>query len=151
MTEYYKTPSSVIVLLLKKDGGETYVLCQKRKNTGFADGLWDFSCSGKVEEGETMREAAVREAGEELGITINPDNLRFAALGHKRDKGCGLTFYKAYFTLTVYEGEPSICESEKCAELKWFALSDLPSDIMEEDKVAAATFLRGEHYFEYGW
>ena len=41
-------------------------------------GLWDVSVSGAVVSGEGSREAAVREAREELGLSFAPDELTFA-------------------------------------------------------------------------
>ena len=72
MKERFLTPSAAIVMLLKDDGGATKVLLQRRQNTGFMDGKWDLSCSGHVEHGESISEAAAREAKEELGVTVLP-------------------------------------------------------------------------------
>lgn len=40
-------------------------------------GLWDISVAGHIASGEGSREAAVREAAEELGIAIDPQELEF--------------------------------------------------------------------------
>lgn len=149
--EIYKTPSAVILLLLRKVGGKTQVLLQRRRNTGFADGLWDFSCAGKVEIDETMTAAAVREAEEELGVTVTADDLRFAVLVHKCDKPCNLVYYNAYFICTDFTGEPRVCETGKCSEIKWFDLDALPEDLIDDRKCALKAYLSGVHYIEYGW
>lgn len=149
--EVYKTPSAVILLLLRNVGDKTQVLLQRRQNTGFADGLWDFSCAGKVEKDETMTQAAVREAKEELGVTVNADGLRFAVLVHKCDKPCNLVYYNAYFICDVFEGEPRVCETGKCSEIKWFDLNGLPEDLIDDRKCALKAYLNGERYLEYGW
>lgn len=47
------------------------------------------SPSGHLEEGEPVIDGAVREAGEEVGVTINPDDLAFAHVVHYRAPGCG--------------------------------------------------------------
>ncbi len=147
MKEYFKTPSASIVMLLK-DGK---ILLQRRQNTGFMDGLWDLSCSGHVEHGESMSVAAAREAKEELGITVSPDKLHFFALVHKREEEWDLTYYNAYFVCTEYEGELHIAEPEKCSELKWFDLNDLPDDLINDRKQALQAYFNGVHYIEYGW
>lgn len=50
MKERFLTRSVVILMLIRdtKDGEE--ILLQKRQNTGYADGYYDLSASGHVEE-----------------------------------------------------------------------------------------------------
>lgn len=147
----YKTPSAIILVLERNVGGKKQILLQRRRNTGFADGLWDFACAGKVEEGETLAQTVVREAREELGICVSADELNFLCLVHKRDEQFNLTYYNAYFGCTEFVGEPKICESEKCSDLRWFDSDNLPDDLIEDRRQAYKTNLNGVHYLEYGW
>ena len=151
MSEPYLTPSAVILMLMRERGGKKQVLLQRRQNTGFADGLWDFSCAGHVEQGESMTSAAVREVKEELGVTVTAQNLQFAVLLHKCDKPFNLVYYNAYFVCTEFVGEPRIAEPEKCSELRWFDLDNLPDDLIDDRKCALKAYLDGVHYIEYGW
>ena len=151
MKEHFCVPSASIVMRLRNEGGKTQVLLQRRQNTGFMDGLWDLSCSGHVEHGESMTEAAAREAKEELGVTVAVDKLKFFTFVHKREKEWDLTYYNAYFVCTEFIGEPKICEPEKCSELKWFDLENLPDDLINDRKCAIKAYLDGVHYIEYGW
>ncbi len=151
MKQYFLTPSASILMLIKKDGGKTRVLLQRRQNTGFMDGLWDLSCSGHVEHGENMTRTAVREAKEELGITINPPDVKFFTFVHKREKEWDLTYYNAYFVCGQFSGEPRIAEPEKCSELKWFDIDNLPDDLINDRKHAVKAYFDGVHYIEYGW
>lgn len=149
--EIYKTPSAIILILMRESEGVKQILLQRRRNTGFADGLWDFSCAGKVEDGETMTKAAVREAKEEMGIDVNAENLRFAVFVHKCDKPFNLVYNNVYFVCEKFIGEPEICESEKCSELKWFEVGNLPDDLITDRKEAVKAYLNGVHYIEFGW
>jgi len=151
MSERFSVPSASIVMLIKCECGKRKVLLQRRQNTGFMDGLWDLSCSGHVEHGESMSEAAAREAKEELGITITPNQLKFFALIHKREEEWDLTYYNAYFVCENFSGEPQIGEPQKCSELKWFDLDNLPDDLINDRKQAVKAFFEGVHYIEYGW
>lgn len=151
MCERFKVPSASILMLVKVVDGRKKVLFQRRHNTGFADGMWDLSCSGHVERGESMRQALVREAKEELGITVSLEALSFFALVHKHDEEEDITYYNAYFSCDTFEGEPQICEREKCSQLEWMDIDDLPKDLIEDRRLAVKAFKSGTHYFEYGW
>lgn len=83
MKEKFRTLSAVMLILTRKnDDGQEEVLLQKRKNTGYMDGYWDFSASGHVENHESMKMATVREAKEELGIDVKIEDLEFISLIH---------------------------------------------------------------------
>lgn len=77
---------------------------------------------GKVERGESPRDAAVREMREELGVRIKPQDLR--PLGFAED---GALLLLVYYT-TAWEGEPQGVEGQR---LRWvtaaeLAVTDLP-------------------------
>ena len=61
----------VVAAILLRDGekGQEYLLAQRPAGKVYA-GYWEFP-GGKVEAGETLREALVRELQEELGITVD--------------------------------------------------------------------------------
>src|SRR3989337_1145688 len=47
-------------------------------------GMWDVSAAGHVSAGENPWDTAVREAAEELGVEIRPDELRHIATQRER-------------------------------------------------------------------
>lgn len=151
MAERFATPSAAVLMLLRMKDGKMQVLLQRRANTGFADGLWDLSCAGHVEENEPMTATVVREAQEELGITIDRKDLKFFSFVHKRDEACGLTYYNAYFYCRSFQGEIKIREAEKCSEIGWFDLLDLPKDLIDDRRRAVQCYFSGRRYVEYGW
>lgn len=51
------------------------------KKRGFGEGKWN-GAGGKVEEGETIVQAASRELMEETGINIAPDKLEARGVLH---------------------------------------------------------------------
>ena len=57
------------ILLRDVEGGVEYLLARRPEGKVYA-GYWEFP-GGKVEPGETLRQALVRELQEELGITID--------------------------------------------------------------------------------
>ena len=60
---------AVAILLRKNERGTEFLLAQRPPGKVYA-GYWEFP-GGKVEAGETLREALVREIQEELGVTID--------------------------------------------------------------------------------
>ena len=66
----------VVHLHLTDAEGRVYL--QKRSmKKDIAPGLWDTAVGGHVDWGETLQEALVREAREELGLHIDPQQVRF--------------------------------------------------------------------------
>lgn len=149
MDKRFCTPSAVIVLLLKNVDGKRKILLQRRQNTGFADGMWDLSCSGHVERGESMKDTCVRECREELGVIIDKNDLSFLTFIHKKDGE--IVYYNAYFCCNNFIHEPTICESNKCSEISWFDINELPNDLIEDRKVAVKSIFTDEKYIEFGW
>jgi 8-oxo-dGTP pyrophosphatase MutT (NUDIX family) len=91
---------AVQLVLLNKDGD---VLCVSRKDNHSAFGL----VGGKVDDGETPEEAAVRETKEETGLDIS--NLRLVFSMHRNG-------YMGYTYLADWEGEISTDEDHV---VKW--------------------------------
>ena len=149
MSERFKVPCAVMLMLIREQDGKEQILLQKRQNTGFADGFYDFAASGHVEDGEPMRVAMCREAKEELGIDVAPDGLEFVCLIHK-NLGKGI-YVNMYFRARKWCGEPVINEPTKNAELKWFDIDRLPDNLVSDRKQAVLNYKNGVKYCEYGW
>lgn len=138
------------VLLTREVDGTQYVLLQERCNTGVFDNMYDVSCSGHLEWGESCQDAAVREAKEELGIVLKKENLNFvAALNIKCNEG--RQFISMAFQTDVFLGEPHIVECNKCRNLKWFSIDKLPSNLSGPAKEIIASYFNGNHYVESGY
>ena len=63
------------VIIMKTTDGQ-YIMQQRSLKAKYSPGEWDVTGGGVV-SGETSAEAAVREAKEELGVTVEPENLRY--------------------------------------------------------------------------
>ncbi len=87
------------------------------------NGLWD-KFGGLVDVGETLAEAAIREAKEEINVDIRlirPLGIFDSRLWHTRTKA---HMYHAMFLAEIVAGEPSI--SHEVTELGWFKEDALP-------------------------
>ena len=131
MKERFKTLSAVMLLLTRiNEQGQEEVLLQKRKNTGWMDGYWDFSASGHVENNESMKMATIREAKEELGIDVKIQDLEFMAMLHQKTPSTEQIYYNGHFKATNWKGELKVNEPNKCEEIKWFAWDNLPENFI---------------------
>ena len=71
MEEKYYSRLAVNLVLTRINNGRKEILLQLRQNTGYMDNMYDFACSGHVDKGESYTQALIREAKEEIGISIN--------------------------------------------------------------------------------
>ena len=147
MSENSKAYSAVFPLILSED--KQKILLHLRQNTGYQDGKWDTAASGHVDAGESAKMAASRECQEEIGIIVKSEHLEFAHLSHHFSES-GRTYYHLYFLVTDYDGEPMIMEPEKCTDLKWFSLNDLPHPMVPARKIAIEAWKKGHFYTEIG-
>ena len=99
------------------------------------DGHWAAAAAGHVERGETAYDAAHREALEELGVSdldldfeFTMQRTQFAEPIDER--------VDFFFTARSWSGEPRIVEPEKCAELRWCLLDDLPDPVVPHEAYA---------------
>ncbi|MEV0347686.1 NUDIX domain-containing protein [Nonomuraea sp. NPDC050680] len=129
-------------VMLVRDG---MVLLGKRAGTGYGDGQWHLP-SGHLEPGESVVGAAIREAREEVGVTIRPEDLEFAHVMHRAPDRVGL-----FFVARKWAGEPYNAEPHKCAALAWRPLGRLPDDTIGYPAEAIARVLEEEPFALYGW
>ena len=83
---------------------------------------WD-TIGGQVEDGESLDDALVREAREEVGVT--PTRFRLiATVRERRPELYGDARHHIYAVTAWHGGEPSnICDEH--TELKWFSVDDM--------------------------
>jgi 8-oxo-dGTP diphosphatase len=115
----------VVGAVIMNDAEE--ILCAKRSKTMSLAGLWEFP-GGKIEPGESPREALVREIQEELGCTVEIGAFVTS---------CTHEYPHVIVTLDTYfarimDGTPTPSEHE---QLKWLRVDQLntldwaPADI----------------------
>ena len=131
-------PAAYVVLLRPLPGSELpEVLLQMRRNTGYMDGHWACGAAGHVDPGESVLEAAVREAREELGILIAPDDLEpLTAMHRSGDVGGAAVEQRVDFFLACrrWSGRPEVREAGRSAGLTWFPLTRLPERVPPHER-----------------
>ena len=86
--------------------------------------------------------AAVREAKEELGIEIKVQDIGDTFVVNRKNKSLP-AYYDVYFEVVKYSGTITINEPEKCSELVWCDLYNLPEDMIDYEKEAIENNLNG--------
>lgn len=70
MSDRFMNPSAVMLLLSRMHDGNEEILFQKRNNTGYCGGFYDFLASGHVDANESMKHAMCREAKKNLELKL---------------------------------------------------------------------------------
>ncbi len=148
MGKHFKSFSTIFPIILQEKDDTIQILLHRRKNTGYQDGKWDIAASGHVDEGETAKMAVVRECAEELGIDVKIKDLSFVHLSHRVSNTGGRTYYDIYFVVNKYHGIPKVIEPDKCSELRWFKIDDLPNEIIDIRKIALDNYRNDIQYSE---
>lgn len=128
--ERHQNKMAVFLILTRQNNGKTEILLQERYNTGYMDGKYDAACSGHVEKGESFSMALVREAKEEIDLTIDEKDLKLVQLIHSYKED----YINVFFTTNKYVGTPKIMEPTKCNSLEWFDIKNLPENIFPRVK-----------------
>jgi 8-oxo-dGTP pyrophosphatase MutT (NUDIX family) len=121
------------------------ILLQLRQNTGYRDGHWACAAAGHVEDGESVFEAAVREAAEEVDVAVQVADLE-PLTGMHRTHGNGRPIDERvdfFFACRRWVGEPRRREPAKQADLQWFPLDDLPSPVVPHESAVFDAFRSG--------
>ncbi|HBP01330.1 MAG: ADP-ribose pyrophosphatase [Candidatus Moranbacteria bacterium GW2011_GWE1_49_15] len=137
--ERFKLIVAVYCMLIKNGK----ILMLRRFNTGYEDGNYSFP-AGHVEEGESFKETAVREAKEEIGIDVKLEDISLAHVMHRVPLGRISVFMKA----EKWEGVIRNIEPEKCDDLSWFNLDVLPKNTIPYIKKTIEDYKQKNVYSE---
>ena len=109
-----------VVAALIFDDSNRFLICKRpeHKKRGL---LWEF-VGGKVEPGETLKQALIRECKEELDVTISAGDL-FMEVTHTYPD---LTVHLSVFRAAIKEGSINLLEH---CDAKWIT----PKDISKYD------------------
>lgn len=135
-------PTSHLILI--KDGK---ILLSRRFNTGWGDGMYSV-VAGHLEGGETFLQAMSREAKEEAGIDIDVSDMRVVHVVHRKSDEERVD---VFISADRWKGEPRVMEPEKCDDMGWFPVDELPENVVPYVRQAIGMVLKGEAYSEHGW
>lgn len=123
------------------------ILLLRRYNTGYEDGNYSV-VAGHVEANESVIEAGVREAMEEVGVKVNSSDIKIVGIMHRKSNDERVDFF-AY--VDCWEGEIKNLEPKKCDELLWCKRAELPQNTIGYIKKALDYSDNSIWYDEFGW
>ena len=130
---------SSIYLIIKNDKNQ--LLLQRRQGTKLWPGFLALP-AGHIDEGENAYEALLRESKEELNILVNINDITDVFVVNRKNKSLS-PYYDVYFEISKYDGKIVINEPEKCSELLWADINNLPADMIKFEKEAINNNLKG--------
>lgn len=136
-----------VYLILEKDNK---FLLSRRFNTGYEDGNYSF-VAGHLNGDETLMQAMIREAKEEIGIDIKPENLEVVHVMHRKTPNENEERIDFFIAAKKWNGKPKNMEPHKCDDLNWFVLNNLPSNVIPYIRQAIGCVFKNIFYSEYGW
>jgi 8-oxo-dGTP diphosphatase len=143
MAERYRLIPEVYLILERDDR----VLLLRRFQTGYEDGNYGL-VAGHLEAGESAAQGILREAREEAGLDLRPEDIELVHVVHRsaRDGCMGL-----FFRCRRWRGEPLNAEPHKCDDLSWFAYDGLPANTIPYIREALTLARVGVGYSDEGW
>ena len=132
-------------IFLMNDSDE--ILLLRRCNTGYEDGKYSV-IAGHLDGCEEVRTAAIREAREEGGIEIRLSDIEVVGVMHKNVEEERVSFFLA---ASRWQGDVINMEPDRCDDLSWHSVHDLPPNMVPYVRQALENFLNGRFYSSWGW
>jgi 8-oxo-dGTP pyrophosphatase MutT (NUDIX family) len=139
---------SGVHLFIKK---KSKILLLRRFNAQWENGKYS-TIAGHLDGHESVIDAAVREAKEEAGITIEPKDLEVVHVMHRRYNPKSKSYREfVLFFLTVkkWKGEPAITEPDKSDDMRWFDIDKLPDNLVPYMKAGISSWRKGLAFSEF--
>lgn len=145
----FKLKVGVFLFLIQNE----HLLMLRRHQTGIDDNLY-LVPMGAHDGKESLSEAMKREAYEEAGIILHPKELVVCHVMHRyHPMPQGLSFEQidVFFKANRYDGRIENKEPDKCNELAFYPLNDLPVNTASFIQQAIVCMERGDFFSEFGW
>ncbi len=142
--ERFTAPVAVHLFLTRYD----QILLLRRFNTGYEDGNHSV-IAGHLDGGETVLEATRREAREEAGIELDLATTSVVQVMHRLSTDSERIDY--FLVADRWTGDITNREPDKCDELRWFPIDDLPPNTVPYVAFAIAAWRAGTPFTAFGW
>lgn len=140
----YNTAVPASYIFLERDGKYLFI---RRCNTGYEDGKYH-PPAGHVEPDELPAAAAIREAKEEIGVDILLEDLEFVHVLYRMSQERTVYRVDFIFKATKWTGDVENREPNKCDELVWASLDELPEETVPLIRQVVERIQKGIPYSE---
>lgn len=134
----------VAVHLILEHNNEFLLL--RKYNTGYEDGNYSV-IAGHLNGNETIKEAMIRKVLEEANINIDDKHLKIVGVMHRKDGDESIDYY---LYTNRFSGNIRIMEANKCDDLAFYKLDNLPDNIISYIKTALYNYKNNIIFSEYG-
>jgi len=126
---------------------ENQILIARRFNTGYRDGEYSVP-AGHLDGNETITAAGIREANEEVGVLLKASDMIFSSVMHRIEGDERVDFF---MQVHKWSGEIVNAEPDKCDDLRWVDINNLPQNTIPYVRRAIENHLNGATFEEFGW
>jgi 8-oxo-dGTP diphosphatase len=134
-------PATVHLFFFRKN----QILLIRRFNTGFRDGEYSVP-AGHLDGGEAVMLAGIREGKEEVGVDIEERHMSFSTVMHRIEDDERVDFF---MQVHQWQGEPFNAEPDKCDDVRWVDINNLPANTVPYVRQALSNHLNGIPFAEY--
>ncbi|MEU2251374.1 NUDIX domain-containing protein [Streptomyces sp. NPDC019224] len=134
-------------LYLERDG--QVLLGLRHPDSAYAGSTWHL-LAGHC-EAESAIACLVREAYEEAGLVIDPEDVELVHTVHMVNRPGAQPRIGLFFRARTWEGVPELREPDKCVVWQWWSAEDLPEPIVPYARAAIEGITAGRAYSELGW
>ncbi|TXL87704.1 NUDIX domain-containing protein [Streptomyces sp. IB2014 016-6] len=135
-------------LYLERSDG-TVLLGLRHPDSGFAPSTWHV-LAGHCEQ-ESAVTCLIREAQEEAGLLIEPQDVELVHVVHHVDRTGDQPRMGLFFRAHTWTGEPELREPDKCTQWKFWDPTALPERLVPYTRVVIEGIRAGRLYSETGW
>ena len=121
---------------------EEVLLMKRGKKSKNEIGWWS-KPGGEIDFGETAFESALREVKEELDIDV--EIWGYSLHTDHIIKDDSQHWIAINFLGRIKSGEPKIMEPDKCEEVRWFPLNNLPEKVQQTTKETIENYLNKKY------
>lgn len=125
----------------------------RRFNTGYQDGQYSL-VAGHLNGNESFSAAIIREAKEEAGIILKPQDLSAIHIMNRFEPQNNIEKREridVFFVAKKWQGEIKNMETDKCDDLSWFPIDKLPTNTIPYIKKVINNIRKKIFYSELGY